>query len=400
MNLSSHEFDARVENSSLVAFVDAMDYFGARTTTMPVLMESSLLGTQSSQSRRLFMAGFVTLLYQYSEIPKDVGLRLLEVIFSELKLPFSNGKNSYYFAHLLDLVAAIQFPQDDDEVCNAFLAAIRDEHNLIPVVNRLINDQLSAKKCSGHYCESIFGSLTNSFLTELNLRAETALSAIQTIQCARFGQCEFEANEALLASIKTFIEKNKSSPSQPFIKTMYTDFLTISTKQLKLCGRCMRVEDAATGEKFKKCASCKTVYCGRECQVQDWKTGGHKNVCGAKTENLKGMGDSRSSGSYQALIKLMLETVKNKRSDISMLLVEKRMTYKNLTVSVDLSGVTPTVDILTFEEMEAFVFGNGYCEPTAHTNQFGTLQLTNIPSESLDMRAFLVANFGFQPDDY
>ncbi|KAJ3041826.1 hypothetical protein HDU99_010070, partial [Rhizoclosmatium hyalinum] len=75
----------------------------------------------------------------------------------------------------------------------------------------------------------------------------------------------------------------------------------------------MRVEDAATGEKFKKCASCKTVYCGRECQVQDWKTGGHKNVCGAKTENLKGMGDSRSSGSYQALIKLMLETMKNKR---------------------------------------------------------------------------------------
>jgi hypothetical protein len=32
---------------------------------------------------------------------------------------------------------------------------------------------------------------------------------------------------------------------------------------------------------FKKCGACKTrMYCGKQCQVQDWKAGGHKGHCG------------------------------------------------------------------------------------------------------------------------
>ena len=38
----------------------------------------------------------------------------------------------------------------------------------------------------------------------------------------------------------------------------------------------------ATGVPLKTCARCKAVsYCGKECQAQHWKSGGHKATCKA-----------------------------------------------------------------------------------------------------------------------
>ena len=38
----------------------------------------------------------------------------------------------------------------------------------------------------------------------------------------------------------------------------------------------------ATGVPFKKCIQCKVVrYCSAECQLRDWREGGHKAACKA-----------------------------------------------------------------------------------------------------------------------
>jgi TPR repeat protein len=45
------------------------------------------------------------------------------------------------------------------------------------------------------------------------------------------------------------------------------------------CANC-GVAEAAGGGALKPCSRCKAVvYCGRECQAQHWKAGGHKAVC-------------------------------------------------------------------------------------------------------------------------
>jgi hypothetical protein len=46
------------------------------------------------------------------------------------------------------------------------------------------------------------------------------------------------------------------------------------------CARCL--QPAASGEGLKKCSKCPTKYCSRECQVDDWKNGGHKAICKMK----------------------------------------------------------------------------------------------------------------------
>src|SRR5689334_1394677 len=38
------------------------------------------------------------------------------------------------------------------------------------------------------------------------------------------------------------------------------------------------------------CARCKTPYCSRECQAQDWKFGDHKTLCAAKMKQIQSTG--------------------------------------------------------------------------------------------------------------
>ena len=55
--------------------------------------------------------------------------------------------------------------------------------------------------------------------------------------------------------------------------------------QLMACGSCSKKESAC-GE-FKRCNRCKQVfYCGRECQVEHWKSG-HKKLCVEKKKQKK-----------------------------------------------------------------------------------------------------------------
>jgi TPR repeat protein len=45
------------------------------------------------------------------------------------------------------------------------------------------------------------------------------------------------------------------------------------------CANC-GVAEAAGGRALRPCSRCKAVvYCGKECQMQHWKAGGHKAVC-------------------------------------------------------------------------------------------------------------------------
>ena len=36
----------------------------------------------------------------------------------------------------------------------------------------------------------------------------------------------------------------------------------------------------------KLCGRCKKVYCSKECQIKDWKEGGHKQECMSKIEEI------------------------------------------------------------------------------------------------------------------
>jgi hypothetical protein len=47
-----------------------------------------------------------------------------------------------------------------------------------------------------------------------------------------------------------------------------------------MCSMCCTTTPP-TNVGFKKCGACKNrYYCGKKCQIQDWKQGGHKGLCG------------------------------------------------------------------------------------------------------------------------
>jgi len=49
----------------------------------------------------------------------------------------------------------------------------------------------------------------------------------------------------------------------------------------RVCSNC-GIGEKGGGAALKPCSRCKVaLYCGRECQVQHWKAGGHKAVCKA-----------------------------------------------------------------------------------------------------------------------
>jgi len=49
----------------------------------------------------------------------------------------------------------------------------------------------------------------------------------------------------------------------------------------RVCSNC-GIGERGSGAALKPCSQCKVaLYCGRECQVQHWKAGGHKAVCKA-----------------------------------------------------------------------------------------------------------------------
>lgn len=41
--------------------------------------------------------------------------------------------------------------------------------------------------------------------------------------------------------------------------------------------KCDKIEKREN--EFRKCAMCKTVYCSKECSLDDWNNGDHKNFC-------------------------------------------------------------------------------------------------------------------------
>jgi len=46
------------------------------------------------------------------------------------------------------------------------------------------------------------------------------------------------------------------------------------------CANCGVAETAGGSVALKPCSRCKTVvYCGRDCQKQHWKSGGHRAAC-------------------------------------------------------------------------------------------------------------------------
>jgi len=49
----------------------------------------------------------------------------------------------------------------------------------------------------------------------------------------------------------------------------------------RVCSNC-GIGEGGGGAALKPCSRCKVaLYCGRDCQVQHWKAGGHKAVCKA-----------------------------------------------------------------------------------------------------------------------
>ncbi|KAK4615625.1 hypothetical protein CLAFUW4_10665 [Fulvia fulva] len=55
--------------------------------------------------------------------------------------------------------------------------------------------------------------------------------------------------------------------------------LTEEEKKKPICGACFATEQK-DGKPLLKCGTCgKVAYCCRDCQVFDWKDGGHKKVC-------------------------------------------------------------------------------------------------------------------------
>ena len=48
----------------------------------------------------------------------------------------------------------------------------------------------------------------------------------------------------------------------------------------KVCNVCKKSEETQEVNIFKKCGQCQKVfYCGRDCQVKDWKEHDHGKVC-------------------------------------------------------------------------------------------------------------------------
>ena len=80
---------------------------------------------------------------------------------------------------------------------------------------------------------------------------------------------EAKANKLMFnASMMYYTDMRK------FIKERFgVEIVSLAKKWIKLCWKCF-----AAFENLKKCSKCRAArYCGKECQVLDWKT--HKVVC-------------------------------------------------------------------------------------------------------------------------
>eukprot|EP00928_Gymnodinium_smaydae_P058298 TRINITY_DN41505_c0_g1_i1.p1 TRINITY_DN41505_c0_g1~~TRINITY_DN41505_c0_g1_i1.p1 ORF type:complete len:498 (-),score=29.62 TRINITY_DN41505_c0_g1_i1:86-1441(-) len=83
-----------------------------------------------------------------------------------------------------------------------------------------------------------------------------------------------------LSSFRTDCSTDKPSCKAPYAKTAKNILKLVNGNLPKSCGGpdCLAEENS---EKFKLCASCKSVaYCSRKCQKAHWKAG-HKHFCGS-----------------------------------------------------------------------------------------------------------------------
>ncbi|KAH8111470.1 hypothetical protein DFH11DRAFT_1793409 [Phellopilus nigrolimitatus] len=97
------------------------------------------------------------------------------------------------------------------------------------------------------------------------------------------------------------------------------------------CHYCERKDER---DNFKKCAGCRmALYCSRDCQVNDWKLGNHREECKAMTtanDNIK-----RHSSS-------ILELAKQKFPGVS---------FTDVVYKADYTTVPPTLDVFSFEDL-------------------------------------------------
>jgi hypothetical protein len=74
-----------------------------------------------------------------------------------------------------------------------------------------------------------------------------------------------------------------------------------------LCVRCSKLSDAP-----KYCSNCKIAYCSKECQVDDWKRGSHKQECQMRHNVATAEGWGKSDGSVTSVKNRILHDLPSK----------------------------------------------------------------------------------------
>jgi len=164
----------------------------------------------------------------------------------------------------------------------------------------------------------LFGNLLSMGRSKTNVKSShrtytllfPVFQAVQETMNETFAESDEEEEQQPQMSNKKLKQKKKQqedvSDTDRF-ETIVSSFalissLTLSKKKLTFgCdGPECQKKESEIGQ-FKKCAKCKKVrYCGRECQVAAWKTGGHKEVCGKPVVTTKAAAQATATATTPA----------------------------------------------------------------------------------------------------
>jgi hypothetical protein len=155
------------------------------------------------------------------------------------------------------------------------------------------------------------------------------------------GLAKHDTNAAIKTRL-TNLQKMALMSNDGFATTTGADTDTPETKVItrgKICRNCDKAETQG-GASLMKCSTCKaTYYCGRECQVADWKS--HKIMCKLATEG------GFSSSTMKAVESAVISFVKKNYYSIVDECYKKTQEYnvlkKELVIEINFYGDAPAL---------------------------------------------------------
>ncbi|KAI8621339.1 hypothetical protein BC830DRAFT_1163792 [Chytriomyces sp. MP71] len=304
--LAAHGSRLKLTQDDVICFGEAMERFGdTPIVSRFISLEQLGIGGSDDVSRRLYMRVFADI-FAHSQIPTEMEPLLIDTTIQELEAVTSNFNPVYSGVIVSLLIPVLEIREPGKKVklrlASLFTALIEmfadSEINvgssLFPgilsnCVHLMASDQeqkdngfVSALLNHGFFTPAV--KLTRHILdvdTQYDGILVSFFSCLQSSMDIKVCWKSFKAERRVLSAITKLVDDRNhvSSPGMDAIRdfNLYCRYLE-DAKKNRQCESCEKVDPS---KKFKKCGAemCLAYYCGKECQVADWKAG-HKGRCG------------------------------------------------------------------------------------------------------------------------